>query len=302
MVEIQTPTQTEMGIKSFVQLNVDDFQECGLSLHESTVLHRHLTDVKGAAFHAKDAWSLIVERKLLKPWHPHALHQLIYYSVYRDYDDSVHGPPLYWFPSTNQAKCTNLGRVMEHHGPRLLGASYKDPITSFKEFQKFSVQHQEMYWPIILNELSVQFAVPPKCILDTSDKSKKGGTWLPGALLNIADCCLQSNSYLKKQDDSLAIVWRDEGSDDLSVNRMSLKELRERVMLVANALDLMFDRGDAIAIDMPMTVSAVIIYLAIVLAGFVVVSIADSFAPKEISTRLRVAKAKAIFTQVAAKA
>lgn len=61
---------------------------------------------------------------------------------------------------------------------------------------------------------------------------------------------------------------------------------------------MMFSRGDAIAIDMPMTVNAVIIYLAIVISGLVVVSIADSFAAKEISIRLRVSKAKAIFTQV----
>jgi acyl-coenzyme A synthetase/AMP-(fatty) acid ligase len=68
--------------------------------------------------------------------------------------------------------------------------------------------------------------------------------------------------------------------------------------LVANAIDANFSKGDAIAIDMQMTVNAVIIYLAIVLAGCVVVSIADSFAPKEIATRLRVSNAKGIFTQV----
>lgn len=59
----------------------------------------------------------------------------------------------------------------------------------------------------------------------------------------------------------------------------------------------MFSKGDPIAIDMPMTVTAVILYLAIVYSGLVVVSIADSFASKEIATRLRVSKAKAIFTQ-----
>ena len=68
--------------------------------------------------------------------------------------------------------------------------------------------------------------------------------------------------------------------------------------LVANALDAVFSKGDAIAIDMPMTVNAVIVYLAIILTGCVVVSIADSFAAKEIATRLRVSKAKGIFTQV----
>lgn len=67
---------------------------------------------------------------------------------------------------------------------------------------------------------------------------------------------------------------------------------------MANALDANFSKGDAIAISMPMTVNAVIIYLAIVLAGCVVVSIADSFAAKEIATRLHVSNAKGIFTQV----
>lgn len=60
----------------------------------------------------------------------------------------------------------------------------------------------------------------------------------------------------------------------------------------------MLEKGSAIAIDMPMDVNSVVIYLAIVLAGYVVVSIADSFASSEISTRLTLSKAKAIFTQV----
>ena len=55
--------------------------------------------------------------------------------------------------------------------------------------------------------------------------------------------------------------------------------------------------GDALAINMPMTVEAVVIYLGIIYAGCAAVSIADSFAPSEISTRLQIAQAKAIFVQ-----
>ncbi|CAL0329866.1 unnamed protein product [Lupinus luteus] len=157
--------------------------------------------------------------------------------------------------------------------------------------------HHLVYWSLILKELSVSFVEPPKCILDTSDPSKHGGTWLPGSVLNIADCCLQPSAHPNKKDDSIAIIWRDEGFDDAKVNRISLKQLRQQVMLVASAIDATFSRGDAIAIDMQMTANAVIIYLAIVLAGCVVVSIADSFAPKEIEARLRISKAKGIFTQ-----
>ncbi|KAI4345323.1 hypothetical protein L6164_012455 [Bauhinia variegata] len=285
--------------KSISEMGVEDFVNTGLTIGEAREFYKLL---KEAIFWVKgsdpvELWREIVARKLLKPWHPYRLHQLVYYSVYTNWDVSAKGPPFYWFPSLHQSRQTNLGRVMEMYGPKLLGASYKDPITSFKLFHKFTVQHPEVYWSIVLKELSVSFIEPPKCILDNSDKSKHGGTWLPGSILNIAECCLLPREHPKKEDSSIAVVWRDEGFDDSKVNQMTLKEFREQVMLVANALESTFTKGDAIAIDMQMTVNAVIIYLAIVLAGLVVVSIADSFAPKEIATRLRVSKAKGIFTQ-----
>ena len=46
-----------------------------------------------------------------------------------------------------------------------------------------------------------------------------------------------------------------------------------------------------------MTAEAVVIYLGIIYAGCAAVSIADSFAPSEISTRINIAKAKAVFVQ-----
>ncbi|GMN67896.1 hypothetical protein TIFTF001_036963 [Ficus carica] len=183
---------------------------------------------------------------------------------------------------------------MEKHGSELLGPLYKDPIISFSLFHKFSVQDPEVYWSIVLKELSISFREAPKCILDRTDKSKRSGSWLPGAVLNIAECYLLSTTHPRKKDDNPAIVWRAEGDSDINI--MTLKEVREQVMLVANVLDVMFSKGDAIAIDMQMTVTAVIIYLAIILSGCIVVSIADSFAAKEIATRLLISNAKAIFT------
>ncbi|KAH7838820.1 hypothetical protein Vadar_031582 [Vaccinium darrowii] len=289
-----------MARRGIGEVGVEELLKAGLDVEEAKVVEKGLKEAigrTGGGSDQRELWREITARRLLRPSHPHPVHQLVYYAVYADYDETAHGPPLYWFPSLYQAKCTNLGRLMEIHGSKLLGASYKDPITSFRLFQNFSAEHPEVYWSLILKELSIQFREAPKRILDTSDKSKHGGTWLPGSILNIAECCLLSTNHPRKEDNSLAIVWRDEGRDDSQVNHMTLKELREQVMLVANALDTLFSKGDAIAIDMPMTVNAVIIYLAIILAGFVVVSIADSFAAKEIETRLRMSRAKAIFTQ-----
>ncbi|XP_059429512.1 probable CoA ligase CCL12 isoform X1 [Corylus avellana] len=288
-----------MAKKRIGEVGVEDLVKAGLKTEEAHEFQKVLKEAVSGAKESdpREVWRELVARRVLEPWHPHGLHQLVYHSVYSHWDARTNGPPPYWFPALYHSKQTNVGRLMEKYGSKLLGTSYKDPITSFSLFQKFSVQHPEAYWSIVLNELAVSFHDAPKCILDTTDESKHGGTWLPGSVLNIAECCLLPRSHPRKEDSSLAVVWRDEGCDDSNISHMTLKEFREQVMLVASALDAIFSKGDAIAIDMPMTVNAVIIYLAIILAGCVVVSIADSFAAKEIATRLRVSKAKGIFTQ-----
>jgi hypothetical protein len=97
----------------------------------------------------------------------------------------------------------------------------------------------QAYWSIVIKELSVSFHGAPNCILDVTDKSKHGGTWFPGLVLNIAECCLLPRSHPRKEDSSLAVVWRDEGCDDSDINRMTLKEFREQVMY-ALSLDYIY--------------------------------------------------------------
>jgi len=44
-------------------------------------------------------WAAVAAAGVLRPEHPHALHQLVYYSVYAGWDRAARGPPPYWFPS-----------------------------------------------------------------------------------------------------------------------------------------------------------------------------------------------------------
>ncbi|KAI3823185.1 hypothetical protein L1987_04617 [Smallanthus sonchifolius] len=272
--------------KSIHELGLQELLNTGLKAYDARLLQIELTDAINGAISSNpvDLWREITCRRLLKPSYPHTLHRLIYNAVYANYD----GLPLYWFPSEQVLALTITFQNNSTNQFTVLGL--------FNEFCYFSI-HVQAYWSIVLEELSVRFHQPPKCILDTSDKSRHGGTWLPGSVLNIAECCLLSTNETDKENEKVAVVWRDERFDNFDVNKMTLSELRRQVMLVANALKGMFSKGDPIAIDMPMTVTAVIIYLAIIYSGFVVVSIADSFASKEIATRLRVSKSKAIFTQ-----
>ena len=82
------------------------------------------------------------------------------------------------------------------------------------------------------------------------------------------------------------------------LSTMTYGELNALTNRVANGLvDAGFQPGDPIAVNMPMHAESVPIYLGIIKAGGVVISIADSFAPDEIQMRLRIANAKGIFTQ-----
>src|SRR5581483_11659064 len=76
-----------------------------------------------------------------------------------------------------------------------------------------------------------------------------------------------------------------------------LERMTNRVAHGFRALGLA--AGDAVALYLPMTVECVAAYLGVIRAGGVVVSIADSFAPPEVATRLRLADAKAILTTAA---
>ncbi|MEO1404647.1 MAG: AMP-binding protein, partial [Cyanobacteria bacterium J06635_1] len=113
--------------------------------------------------------------------------------------------------------------------------------------------------------------------------------WLVNAQLNIVESCFLAPK------EKTAIIAQQPGGP---IQTWSYGELERLTNRVANGLVAAgYGVGDAIAILMPMTIESVAIYLGILKMGGVVVSIADSFAPAEIATRLGIGQAKAIFTQ-----
>ncbi|KAK3133234.1 hypothetical protein QOZ80_6AG0534070 [Eleusine coracana subsp. coracana] len=257
------------------------------ALHEAV---RRALDSRGGDGPAA-VWAELC-RSVLRPAVPFAVHRMLYYGCFAGFPSPT--PPA-WTPDPEEAALTNVGRVLEARGRELIGDAYKDPIASFSDFHKFSNENPEAYWKMVFEEMGVEFSVKPSCILRESD-AYPGGEWLPGAVLNAAANCLAVKPG--RNSDDVAIVWRDEGKDSDPLNYVNLEELRRKDSLVANALDALdLPKGSTIAIDMPMNVNAVVIYLGIVLAGYVVVSIADSFAAPAITTRLKISEAKAIFTQ-----
>ena len=215
-----------------------------------------------------------ISRYILTPQHPFALHQLLYETVYADFDRTTHGPPPAWFPTDEDITEANITRLMaELH------------IKTYPEFHAWSIANRDMFWQMMIDVLDIKAA-------DVYPKAQRDATGIATKLakLNIVESCFNAPN------DAIAIVVQRENDENLVT--LTYQELESLTNRVANGLiEIGMKPGDAIAIDMPMTAESVAIYLGIVKAGCVVVGIADSFAPDEIAIRLRIGNAKAIFTQ-----
>ena len=160
-------------------------------------------------------------------------------------------------------------------------------VDGYPALHRFSVEERAAFWGAVVERLGIVLRRRPDSMMDLSDGVERP-RWLAGARLNIMESCFSATP------EAAAIVYRQGGR----LHSMSYGELRAAADRAASGLVAAgFGPGDRIAIAMPMTVESVEAYLGIVALGGVVVSIADSFAPEEIATRLRITEAAGVVTQ-----
>ena len=253
-------------------LTLEQLLTCGLEKAEALKLTEVVNQILPTR--SPTACWYEISRYILTPQHPFALHQLLYETVYADFDRTTHGPPPAWFPTDEDITEANITRLMgELH------------IKTYPEFHAWSIADRDTFWQMMIDVLNIKAA-------DVYRKPQRDATGIATKLakLNIVESCFNAPN------DAIAIVAQRENDENLVT--LTYQELESLTNRVANGLvEIGMEQGDAIAIDMPMTAESVAVYLGIVKAGCVVVGIADSFAPDEIATRLRIGNAKAIFTQ-----
>ena len=182
-----------------------------------------------------------------------------------------------WKPSKKIIETSNIYKMMQTNS-----------FNNYQDFWKLSVTNKEVFWKSTIQNLNIQLAENYSTILDIS-KGVENAEWLKNGRLNIVDSCFQN------EDEAVALIYQNE---DNSIQNITQKELVRLVNKIANSLvELGLKSGDKIAIDMPMTLEAVAIYLAGIKAGLPIVTIADSFTPNEIEVRLKITKPALIFTQ-----
>lgn len=218
-------------------------------------------------------WEKLVE-KVLTTKENFPLHEFLFESLKNDQ------PLAVWTPRSNEITNTNIYKFMKRLGlktyPELVNYS-NGPIASRANF-----------WMECFKELKVIFKTPPSTPLMISEKGTNF-KWPATTTFNIVDSCF------KAEDSKAAILFKKNNNE---LGQWTYKELKSFTNRISNSLlKLGLKAGDSVAIDMPMNKESVGIYLGIIQANLVAVSIADSFASSEIETRLRISKAKLIFTQ-----
>ncbi len=256
------------------EVTLEQLVERGLDKSVALEMLRRVNSLL-SSLSASECWRKIVQ-DILIPDHPFEVHKFLHETVFSNWE-KAQGPPPAWFPSDEEIRTTNIARLMR---------SLK--LNSYEEFHSWSVRNRADFWSLMTQRLGIRFKMEFTKAVDLS-RGAEFPQWFPDAKLNIADSCFNA------PDDAPAIVFQPEGDLLKTITYKALNSLANRV---ANALtDAGFNPGDCIAIDMPMTAESVAIYLGVIKAGCVVVSVADSFAPHEIEIRLRLTNAKAIFTQ-----
>ena len=184
---------------------------------------------------------------------------------------------LAWIPSDDDIQASNIYAVMQ-----------SQQLQTYDDLYQWSITNREAFWNTLVQRIGIRFQKNYRIALDDS-QGPEHPRWLVNAKLNIVESCFQA------PDDSCAIVYQSENSP---LQKLTVGQLKILVNRIANGLaDLGLQAGDRVAIAMPMTIAAVAIYLAIIAAGGVVVTIADSFAAEKIKVRLEITQPRWMFTQ-----
>ncbi len=256
----------------------------GLSIEESRLLgdriesiearHHRRTDPAEQIAIWRDFQSLIHSTPSLRE--RFAAQSYLYHRAYEGRPSEA-GPGPAWIPGAADISRTNVSALM------------KDlQLTRYEDLHGWSVEHRDAFWEAAIRRLGVVFRTAPQRIRDPESPVTQPA-WLPGAALNIAESCFRA------EPGRTAILSASE--TDSTVRRMTYGDLRRLAARVANGLGGMgIERGERIALDLPMTPESVAIYLGTILSGRSVVGIADASAAPDIEKRLRIGSAKAVFT------
>ena len=187
---------------------------------------------------------------------------------------------MIWRPTEDVLERANVVRLMRRHG-----------FDDYWELVRRSQQDPEWFWPAAIEDVGVEFSTPWERVVDLS-RGPEWATWFVGGKLNIAWNCV--HRWAERRPEGVAAVSLAEDGDR---RELSFAELSREVTRLAEALvRLGVERGDRVAIFLPMSQEVAIASHACAHIGAIQVPIFSGFAAPAVAQRLQASEAKVVIT------
>ncbi|EKS7794801.1 acetate--CoA ligase [Edwardsiella piscicida] len=162
----------------------------------------------------------------------------------------------------------------------------------YREMYLASVEDPEAFWAE--QGQIISWITPYSRVKNTSfDPGHINIRWFEDGTLNLAANCL--DRHLAERSEQTAIIW--EGDDPQESRRVTYRQLHGEVCRFANVLkSLQVEKGDVVAIYMPMVVEAAVAMLACARIGAVHSVIFGGFSPEAVAGRIIDSGAKLVIT------
>ncbi len=186
-----------------------------------------------------------------------------------------------WYPPEELVENSNVKMFMEKYG-----------FEDYKSLIKKSVEDIEWFWSTAVEELKIEWFQPYTGVLDTS-QGIQWARWFTGGRINVAHNALDRHARSTERD-RIAFIWV--GEDGVA-EKHSYGDLYVEANRLANTLKgLGVQKGDTVALLLPMVPETIISLYAVLKTGAIVVPIFSGLGPPAIATRLENSEAKVVIT------
>lgn len=191
------------------------------------------------------------------------------------------GSEIVWRPTPEQADGSRLAAFMRAHS-----------IPTFDDLLRRSTDDIEWFWNAVIRDLDIRFFTPYQKILDTS-RGDPWARWCVGGEMNMVQSCL--DKWIGTEiENRAALRW--EGEEG-ATRALTYGELHREVCRMAAALRMLgIQRGDVVALFLPMVPEIVIALFAIARIGGIILPLFSGYGAEAVSERLVAAGAKVLFT------
>jgi acetyl-CoA synthetase len=185
---------------------------------------------------------------------------------------------LTWHPTAEIIAQSNSKRLMDRLG-----------VETYDEFIKFSTTQTDQFWRAVIDDLGISFFNDYHSTLDIS-KGIPWARWFVGGTLNIAYNCV--DKHIATLRDKIAVLC--EREDGVVRSRTYGELFFEMNRLCCALKQLGVQKGDTVALYLPMIPEAVVAFLAVAKIGAIVIPLFSGYASGALASRIHDSGAKVL--------